>query len=140
MPYLPVAQPPQNEILASAERRWRALIDLRPDLEPAVKLQRGLLTLVIDLAATVDSGRLPRLSLPPKYLAVKLTRGVPILSGEPIPLPAPLLKASLVRFCAELAAGGSDLNRFRHSRKLYQLSAVSYQLSASLDFHGQPFA
>ena len=107
MPYLPVAQPPRNQLLASAERRWRVLIDAKPDLRPAVELQRGLLTRVVDLAATIDSGRLPRLSLPPKYLAAKLTRGVPILSGEPIPLPAELLKSSLLRFCDELAAGGA---------------------------------
>jgi len=107
VPYLPVAQPPRHELVASAERRWQVLTDARPDLRPAVELQRGLLTLVIDLAATIDGGRLPRLSLPPKYLAAKLTRGVPILAGEPIPLPAQLLKSSLVRFCDELAAGGA---------------------------------
>jgi FdhE protein len=65
------------------------------------------LTLVIDLARTIDGGRLPRLSLPARYLAAKLSRGVPVLSGEPIPLPAALLKPALVGFCAELAAGGA---------------------------------
>ena len=107
MPYLPVAHRPQGEVLASAERRWQALIEAKPDLQAAVDLQRGLLTLVIDLARTIDGGRLPRLSLPAKYLAAKLSRGVPALSGEPIPLPAALLKPALVRFCAELAAGGA---------------------------------
>jgi FdhE protein len=34
-------------------------------------------------------------------------RGVPVLAGEPIPLPASLLKPSLVRFCEALAAGGA---------------------------------
>ncbi|HEY3045652.1 MAG TPA: hypothetical protein VGJ39_16600, partial [Vicinamibacterales bacterium] len=75
MPYLPVARPPQAEVLASAERRWKALVEAKPDLQAAVKLQRGLLTLVIDLARTIDEGRLPRLSLPGKYLAAKLSRG-----------------------------------------------------------------
>ena len=107
MPYLPVAHPPQSEVLASAERRWRALIDANPDLQAAVDLQRSLLTHVIELARTIEGGRLPRLSLPAKYLAAKLSRGVPALSGEPIPLPAGLLKPALVRFCAELAAGGA---------------------------------
>jgi len=32
--------------------------------------------------------------LPPKYLAAKLARGVPALSGEPIPLPVPVLTPS----------------------------------------------
>jgi len=107
VPYVPVAHPPQAEVLASAERRWQALIEAKPDLLAAVNLQRGLLTLVIDLARAVEGGRLPRLSLPAKYLAAKLSRGVPVLSGEPIPLPAALLKPALVRFCAELAAGGA---------------------------------
>ena len=107
MPYFPVAHPPQAEVLASAERRWQALVDAKPDLQAAVNLQRGLLTHVIDLARTIEGGRLPRLSLPAKYLAAKLSRGVPVLSGEPIPLPAALLKPALLRFCAELAAGGA---------------------------------
>lgn len=107
MPYLPVPQSPQAEVLASAERRWQALIEAKPDLQAAVNLQRSLLTLVIDLARTIDDGHLPRLSLPGKYLAVKLSRGVPVLSGEPIPLPAGLLKPALLRFCDELAAGGA---------------------------------
>jgi FdhE protein len=94
-------------VLASAERRWQALVDARPDLQAAVNLQRGLLRLVIDLARAIDGGRLPRLSLPGKYLAAKLSRGVPVLSGEPIPLPAALLKPALVRFSDELAAGGA---------------------------------
>jgi FdhE protein len=107
VPYVPVTHPPRAEVLASAERRWQTLIEAKPDLQAAVNLQRGLLTLVIDLARTIDGGRLPRLSLPGKYLAAKLSRGVPVLSGEPIPLPAALLKPALVRFCDELAAGGA---------------------------------
>ena len=81
MAYLPVAHPPQAEVLASAERRWKRLVEAKPDLQAAVNLQRGLLTLVIDVARRVDAGRLPRLSLPAKYLAAKLSRGVPVLSG-----------------------------------------------------------
>jgi len=56
-------------------------------LEPAVALQRQLIGLVVELAQTIEHGRLPRLSLPPKYLAAKLSSGVPALAGEPIPLP-----------------------------------------------------
>lgn len=107
MPYLPIAHPPQAQVLASAERRWQALIAAKPELQAAVALQRRLLTRVIDLARTIDGGRLPRLSLPPKYLAAKLSAGVPVLSGEPIPLPNSLLKSCLAGFCADLAAGGA---------------------------------
>jgi FdhE protein len=79
----------------------------RPDLAPALDLQRRLLRLVSDLAATLETGRLPRLSLPPKYLAAKLARGVPVLAGEPIPLPVAVLRPALGRLCEALAEGGA---------------------------------
>jgi FdhE protein len=107
VPYLGVAQPSTADLTALAERRWRALVEARPELRSAIDLQRGLLVLVIDLARTLESGRLPRLSLPARYLAAKLARGVPILAGEPVPLPVGLLRQSLVQFCAALAAGGA---------------------------------
>jgi hypothetical protein len=107
VPYLPIPHPPQAQVLASAERRWEALVEAKPDLEAAVTLQRGLLTRAIEIGRTIDGGRLPRLSLPGKYLAAKLSHGVPILSGEPIPLPSTLLKSCLVGFCEDLAAGGA---------------------------------
>jgi len=90
-----------------AERRWRDLLTDRPDLAPALDLQRRLLVLVADLAGTLERGRLPRLSLPQKYLAAKLTRGVPALAGEPIPLPVPVLRPALVQLCEALAEGGA---------------------------------
>jgi FdhE protein len=107
VPYVGVAQPSTADITALAERRWRTLVAARPELQSAVDLQRGLLMLVIDLARTVESGRLPRLSLPGKYLAAKLSRGIPVFAGEPIPLPVGLLRQSLVQFCAALAVGGA---------------------------------
>jgi FdhE protein len=94
-------------VLAQAERRWEALVEAHHDLRPAVDLQRRLLTRVVDLAHTIDSGRLPRLSLPGKYLAAKLARGIPVFVGEPIPLPTAALTSALLRFCDELAAGGA---------------------------------
>jgi FdhE protein len=105
----PVALEPatRQSRLAEATRRWDALQAEQPDLAPAVDLQRQLLGLVIDLMDVIESGRLPRLSLPPKYLAAKLARGVPALAGEPIPLPVPVLKPTLIRLCEELAAGGA---------------------------------
>ena len=107
MPYLPIAYLPQAQVLASAERRWEALIEAKPELQAAVALQRSLLIRVMDLARTIDGGRLPRLSLPGKYLAAKLSHGVPVLTGEPIPLPNSLLKSCLVGLCRDLASGGA---------------------------------
>ena len=88
MPYVPI----QAISRAESARYWPSsagsvIREAGPDLAPALDLQRELLSRVIDLAATLDGGRLPRLSLPPKYLAAKLARGVPALAGEPIPLP-----------------------------------------------------
>jgi FdhE protein len=107
MPYVPVPEQTPAEISEVAERRWDAVAIARPDLAPAVVLQRQLVKLVDQLARTFERGRLPRLSLPPRYLAAKLERGVPVLTGEPIPVPIPVLGPSLGRFCDALAEGGA---------------------------------
>lgn len=106
MPYVALTPVSRETRAAAAEARWEALQVATPELGPAIALQRELLGLVWDVADSLD-GRLPRLSLPPKYLATKLLRGVPALSGEPIPLPVPLLKPSLIRFCDALERGGA---------------------------------
>ena len=92
--------------LAAADR-WAALLSLRPELQPAVALQRELLGLVTDLVDLIERGRLPKLSLPARYIAAKLRRGVPALAGEPIPLPVPLLRPALLALCTALARGGA---------------------------------
>jgi FdhE protein len=107
MPFVTIPEVSRSNLVDSANRRWRAIGEARPDLEPALALQRELLTLVIDLAGTLDRGRLPKLSLPPRYLAAKLTRGVPVLAGEPIPLPVPVLAPALLQLCDALASGGA---------------------------------
>jgi FdhE protein len=105
----PAAPPPatRESRLVDASGRWRQILASRPDLEPAVDLQRQLIGLVVDLTETVEHARLPRLSLPSKYIAAKLARGVPALAGEPIPLPVQLLTPTLLRLCDELARGGA---------------------------------
>jgi FdhE protein len=107
MPYVQIPAISRENLLNSAERRWHVVGEARPDLAPALVLQRGILALVIDLAAALDRGRLPKLSLPPKYLAAKLARGVPALAGEPIPLPVAALVPTLLNLCDALAEGGA---------------------------------
>jgi FdhE protein len=107
MPYVTIPAFSRANLLNSAEQRWTALLAARPDLGSAASLQRVLLTIVVDLACAIDRGRLPKLSLPPKYLAAKLTRGVPVLAGEPLPLPVPALEPALLRLCDALASGGA---------------------------------
>ncbi len=107
MPYVTIQACSREDLLDSAERRWQVIRQTRPDLEPALVLQRDLLTRIIDLAALLAGRRLPRLSLPPKYLAAKLARGVPALAGEPVPLPVPVLTPTLLQLCDALANGGA---------------------------------
>jgi FdhE protein len=106
MPLVTTPRPSAAELHAISTRRWDDLRAARPDLAPAVDLQQNLLTIVIATGEAIE-GKLPRLSLPPKYLDAKLKRGVPILSGEPIPLPVQVLKASFLKLCDALAAGGA---------------------------------
>jgi FdhE protein len=106
MPLITVSQPPHDEVRESSARRWDELRAARPDLAPAVDLQQRLLSIVVAVARALE-GTLPRLSLPPKYLAAKLGRGVPILAGEPIPVPVRLLKPAFLDLCDTLASGGA---------------------------------
>jgi FdhE protein len=107
MPHVLIPAISRENQVDLAEQRWRGVLAGRPDLAPAIDLQRRLLRVVSDLAATLETGRLPRLSLPPKYLAAKLARGVPVLAGEPIPLPVAVLRPALGRLCEALAEGGA---------------------------------
>lgn len=107
MPYVLIPAISRQNQADLAEQRWCGVLAGRPDLAPALDLQRRLLELVSDVAATLAAGRLPRLSLPPKYLAAKLMRGVPALAGEPIPLPVAVLRPMLVQLCEALAEGGA---------------------------------
>jgi FdhE protein len=107
MPYVAVPVASRGARLAIAQERWEAVLAAHPDLEPAVRLQRRLIAIVVELSHAIDQGRLPRLSLPPKYLAAKLGRGVPALAAEPIPLPVQMLTQPLLELCSELAAGGA---------------------------------
>jgi FdhE protein len=133
MPYVTIQACSREYLLDSAQRRWRGIRDSRPDLEPALALQRELLIRTIDLAAALAAGRLPKLSLPPKYLAAKLMRGVPVLAGEPIPLPVPVLTPTLFQLCDALANGGAGeaATHIRESLEGGKLEAASL-LAASL--------
>jgi FdhE protein len=133
MPYIFVPSVSRDELLPAANQRWEAVLTDRPELGAAVKLQRRLIELVIGLKQTIEGGRLPRLSMPPKYVAAKLSRGVPALSGEPIPLPVQALTGVLISLCGELAAGGAGevAEHIRSAIESRQLDAGSL-LAASL--------
>jgi FdhE protein len=133
MPDVTIQPVSRENLLESAHKRWQAIREARPDLEPALVLQEELLTRLIDLATALAAGRLPRLSLPPRYLAAKLSRGVPALAGEPIPLPVANLTPTLFELCDALAAGGAGeaATHIRESMDSGRLEAASL-LNASL--------
>lgn len=107
MAYIPVLGAKPADLLESAERRWRGIRAGRADLGPALDLQRQLLTLVVGLGEALNHGGLPRLSMPPRYVAAKLSRGVPVFATEPIPLPIPIMTPVLIRLCTALGEGGA---------------------------------
>lgn len=96
-----------DQVRAAIGRRLDQLAAERPDLQPALVLQRTLLSRQVDLLEVLKAGGLPGLSLPPGYVAAKLRRRVPALYHEPIPLPSRLLEASAREFCDRLAEGGA---------------------------------
>jgi FdhE protein len=107
MPPVALAPATHRSILAVAAGRWQAILADRPDLAPALALQKRLLGVVLELSEAIELRPLPRLSLPPRYLAAKLMRGTPALAGEPIPLPVPLLQPGILKLCLALSEGGA---------------------------------
>ena len=106
MPYVELPRVDRATCRALAEARWHGMATAKPDLAPAIALQRKLIGLVDDLAAQFGAGRVPRLSLPPRYLTTKLRAGIPALSGEPIQVPIDVLQPTFVELCRALAQGG----------------------------------
>ena len=74
MPYVPVTPATPAELAGAADARWAAIVARRPELEAAVNLQRKLLERIIALWQSIENARLPRLSMPAKYIAAKLGR------------------------------------------------------------------
>ncbi len=107
MPLVALAQASSDARLSLATAKWNAILLTHPDLAPAIELQRELITLVIGLAQTIEHGHLPRLSLPPKYVAAKLAKGIPALFAEPIPVSSAEVRPTFLSLCDALARGGA---------------------------------
>ena len=117
----PAPGPPRPPAPYLQERIGTRLAQLgaeRPDLGPALDLQRILLGREVELVDVIAGGGLPGLSLPAGYLAAKLGRGIPALHGEPIPLPGALLSKGLREFCGHLDSGGAGQAAGNVSRAL----------------------
>lgn len=132
MPYVALAPATREARSAAADAQWNLILHYRPELTPAVALQRKLLGLV-GAAIEPTRARLPRLSLPARYLAAKLARGTPALTGEPIPVPGPLLQPLLEALCDALAeGGGGDAARHIKAHVVETRIEAASLLSASL--------
>jgi hypothetical protein len=133
MPYAAVGPVPRAIRLAEAGGRWAALERRVPELAPAVALQRELVGIMLDSLDALERGGVPRLSLPPRYLAAKLERGVPALIGERVPVPVAVLGSALLSICRALAAGGAG-RAADHLRELLEEGSLDGEslLSASL--------
>ena len=96
-----------TELAQQAEARWRQIRAARPDLAPAIDLQRSLVTRIIELGDALSQAEWPRFAKLPNDTAAKLERGVPLLRHESIPFPSALLAEALRDFCQHLARGGA---------------------------------
>lgn len=107
MPYVALAPADRASRLTAAGGRWRALAGRRPELAPAVALQRDLFDVMLNVLDALEQGHVPRPSIPPRYASAKLGRGVPALAGERVPIPLAILGPALDPFCRALSAGGA---------------------------------
>jgi FdhE protein len=89
------------------DRRIGDLMASHPELERALTLQHTLLSRQVELLEVIKTGGLPGLALPIGYVAAKLTRGIPVLHAEPIPLPAHIFALTMREFTEHLARGGA---------------------------------
>lgn len=98
---------PLDDLLERAGRRWESLAASRPDLGPAIDLQRHLLGEMIATLGRLDAqeGAIPTLDR--TAAAINLGRGLPVLHGVPVDIPVELMASSLDRFCQHLAEGGA---------------------------------
>jgi FdhE protein len=96
-----------TRLLDLARSRWQDIVSERPDLAPAVALQERLLTRVARSAEALETAGLAELDFPAPYLTRKLERGIPMLNGESIPIPAAELAPRLTEHALDLADGGA---------------------------------
>lgn len=92
---------------ARAQRRWADILGERPDLQPAVDLQRRLIARTLDALERLEAGSDTLLTFPAPYVAAKLARGVPALRGETIPPAVETLGPLLGAFTDDIADAGA---------------------------------
>jgi FdhE protein len=102
-----IYRPSHDRNIEVAEQRWHETLERRPDLEPAVELQRRIVTRSHELAAIIDQKLPATLDLNPAQVAAKLSRHTPILVGEPIVVDAGAVVPFVLGFCDDLSSGAA---------------------------------
>ena len=125
--------PDPDALVRLAETRWAEIAAARPELVPAIAVQRPM---VVRTIRAVDRLRLepPALRLTPQRIAEKLGAGEPFLRGEAAALPVALLAPLVLAACDDLAAGGAGdvARRVRGSLDSGRVDMASL-LAASFD-------
>ena len=93
-------------LVRRAETRWADIAAARPDLIPAVAVQRPMVIRTIRVAARLRLEP-PAVHLTPQRVADKLAAGEPLMRGEAAALPVTLLAPLVIAACDDLAAGGA---------------------------------
>jgi FdhE protein len=94
-------------LLERAEARWAELASSRPDLEPAIAVQRSMVARTIDAVDQLGANEIAGITLEPALAATKLRAATPVLRGEVLALPTALLGPLVLHACDDLAAGGA---------------------------------
>ena len=122
-----------KRLLLEAEPRWQALARDRPDLAPAVDLQRRLVTRSLELGLAIDDQAPFRLELAPSEAISRLHQKRPVLAGVPVQLDTTGLESFVLAFCDDLAQGGAGApaERLRGTLERHEIDMGSL-LAASL--------
>lgn len=123
-----------STLLDRAEVRWTELASTRPDLRPAIAMQRSLVTRTIDAVERLAAAEITDITLEPALAATKLRAATPVLRGEVLALPVELLGPLVLNACDDLAKGGSG-DVARHVRTCLDAGRIdmSSLLAASFD-------
>ena len=103
MPYVALAPAVREARLASADARWSAILAERPDLRPAVELQRHLIGIVLRLSDALEEGRRRTPIVALTASAMVGDREKCLAAGMDDYLPKPLERAALAGVLARYA-------------------------------------
>ena len=93
-------------LVRRAETRWADIAAARPDLVPAIAVQRPMVIRTIRVVARLRLEP-PAVRLTRQRAADKLEAGEPLIRGEAATLPVALLAPLVLEACDDLAAGGA---------------------------------